>query len=248
MISYRKLGRKICFAIDCVRIINNIILPFQTIIMDDKILKSGRRKFIKVTAALGFAILPNTMCAFDKSQDEGIHIIGPKKGFSPQVGTMASMLNWMRMVVLDSVKDLTAEQLDYLHDPQSNSIGAMLMHLAAIEVYYQANTFEGRQDLNAKEKLMWGAAAALGKEGRTKIRGNNLDYYLNILNETRENTLAEFRKRDDEWLMAIDSNGFSGQPTNNYCKWFHVCEHESNHNGQIKYIKSRLPGASGVSD
>lgn len=44
--------------------------------------------------------------------------------------------------------------------------------------------------------------------------------------------------------------GYSPQigPTNNYCKWFHVCEHESNHNGQIKFLKSRLPGAKPASE
>jgi hypothetical protein len=209
---------------------------------------SSRRKFLQTTAALGFAMLPGTMFALDGTDTEGLHIIGPKKGFSPQVGTMVSMLNWMRMVVLGSVKNLSVEQLDYLFDPKSNSIGAMLMHLAAIEVYYQANTFEGRQDYNSKEKSMWGAAATLGKDGRTKIRGNNLAYYQDILKETREKTLAEFKKRDDRWLMAIDAHGFMNQPTNNYCKWFHVCEHESNHNGQIKLIKSRFPGAKDTSD
>jgi hypothetical protein len=30
---------------------------------------------------------------------------------------------------------------------------------------------------------------------------------------------------------------------NNYAKWFHVAEHESNHDGQIKLLKSRVPGA-----
>jgi len=75
----------------------------------------------------------------------------------------------------------------------------------------------------------------------------NLDYYLNILNETREQTLAEFRKRDDNWLMTVDKDWGWG-PTNNYCKWFHVCEHESNHNGQIKFLKSRLPGAKPASE
>ena len=42
--------------------------------------------------------------------------------------------------------------------------------------------------------------------------------------------------------MAVD-NDWGWGPTNNYCKWFHVTEHEANHNGQIKFLKSRLPGA-----
>src|SRR6266487_4402953 len=77
-------------------------------------------------------------------------------------------------------------------------------------------------------------------------KGYSLDYYVNILHETREKTLAEFRKRDDKWLMAVDKDWGWG-PTNNYCKWFHVTEHEANHNGQIKFLKSRLPGAKSAS-
>jgi uncharacterized damage-inducible protein DinB len=80
----------------------------------------------------------------------------------------------------------------------------------------------------------------LGDLGRKKIKGNKLDYYLEILKEVRAHTLAELGKRDDAWLMQVDRDG--GSPTNNYCKWFHVCEHESHHNGQITWLKGRLPG------
>ncbi len=80
----------------------------------------------------------------------------------------------------------------------------------------------------------------LGDDGRSKIKGNNLEFYLKKLKDVRAYTLEEFAKRDDDWLMAVDKNWGWG-PTNNYCKWFHVCEHESNHNGQVKYLKSRLP-------
>src|SRR3989337_3417986 len=215
--------------------------------------KSNRRNFIKTATALttgltGIAVFPQTSWAMDKSPEDSIHIIGPKEGFSPQIGTLVSMMNWMRAVVLRSVKDLAKEQHDYLHDPKSNAIGAMLLHLAATEIFYRANTFEGRQDFNEEEKVKWGAAMSLGDEGRKMIKGNDLNYYLNILKETREKTLKEFKKRDDKWLMTVDPQFFGRQPTNNYCKWFHVCEHESNHNGQIKWIKSRLPGAKGSND
>jgi hypothetical protein len=44
------------------------------------------------------------------------------------------------------------DQLDYLHDPQSNSIGALLLHIAAAEVGYQAASFYAR-DLNEEERL-----------------------------------------------------------------------------------------------
>lgn len=215
--------------------------------------KAGRRNFIKTVTALttgltGIVAFPQTGWTMDKGPEESIHIIGPKEGFSPQVGTLVSMMNWMRTTVLRPVTGMTKEELDYLYDKKSNTIGSMLLHLAATEIFYQVNTFEGRQDYNEEEKAKWGAAMQLGNAGRKAIKGNDLNYYLDILKETRETTLTELKKRDDKWLMTVDPEFFGRQPTNNYCKWFHVVEHESNHNGQIKWIKSRLPGAKAGND
>jgi hypothetical protein len=210
----------------------------------------SRRGFLKTAAAFstgvtGLALLPELAI----SEEADVNILGPKKGYSPQIGTLVSMMNWMRMVLLMSVKGMTQADLDFLLDGKANTIGALLMHLAATDRIYQINTFENNslKDLPAPYKEKWGLAMDLGEPARKAIKGHDLDYYLNLLKETREQTLAEFRKRDDSWLMAVDKDWGRG-PTNNYCKWFHVCEHDSNHNGQIKLLKSRLPGAKPPSE
>jgi uncharacterized damage-inducible protein DinB len=204
-----------------------------------------RRQFLMTaaavtTAASGLAFVPELAV----SEETDVNIIGPKKGYSPQIGTLVSMMTWMRKVMLMSVKGMSQKDLDYLFDANSNTIGSLLMHLAATDRIYQINTFEGNnlKELPASYKEKWGVAMELGEPARKQIKGHDLDYYLNILNETREQTLAEFRKRDDDWLLTVDKTWGWG-PTNNYCKWFHVCEHESNHNGQIKFLKKRIPGA-----
>lgn len=196
------------------------------------------------TGALGVSLIPNAASATPTFSDEPENVIGPREGFAPQVGTLLSMMTWMRTTILYPVKGMTVKELDYQHDDKSNTIGAMLFHLAATERFYQIHTFEGKKwgDWSSADSDRFGIAMELGDEGRKKIKGNSLDFYLNTLNEVRENTIKEFRKRDDKWLMAIDKDWYWG-PTNNYCKWFHVCEHESNHNGQIKWIKGRLPQA-----
>jgi len=213
----------------------------------------NRRNFIKTTVVLttglaGFSFLPHTACSRDPENEE-INIIGPLKGFSPQIGTLLSMMNWMRSAILRPVLNLTVEELDYLHDARSNTIGAMLLHLAATERYYQLHTFEGMKwgTWDESIKKQWDVPMKLGEGARNAIKANNLDYYLHALKEVRENTIQQFKKRDDKWLMTVDKDWPWG-PTNNYCKWFHVCEHESNHNGQIKLIKARLPGAKGGND
>ena len=55
---------------------------------------AGRRGLIKQTAAMtaglaGFGMLPGVAAAAPAA---GINILGPKPGYSPQVGTMVSML------------------------------------------------------------------------------------------------------------------------------------------------------------
>lgn len=214
-----------------------------------------RRNFLKssagiTTGALTISSLPSMAWPFDRvGVEEGINILGPRQGYSMQVGTLVSMMTWMRMMILMPVKDMTLEQLDYVHDANANSIGSMLLHLAATERFYQVHTFEKKKwgDWGDKDKKRFEVAMNLGDEARKSIKGHSMDFYLNTLSEVRENTLNEFKKRDDNWLMEVDKD-WSWGPTNNYCKWFHVCEHESNHNGQIKWIKGRVPGAKAAKE
>ena len=209
-----------------------------------------RRQFLMTSAA--FTTAASSLTFFSAaafSEESDINILGPNKGYSPQIGTLVSMMIWMRSVMLMSVRGMSQKDLDYLFDANANTIGSLLMHLAATDRIYQLNTFEGNslKELPGSYKDKRGIAMELGEPARKTITGHDLDYYLNLLSETRAQTLAQFRKRDDEWLLAVDKTWGWG-PTNKYCKWFHVCEHESNHNGQIKFLKKRVPGAKADSE
>jgi uncharacterized damage-inducible protein DinB len=166
-----------------------------------------------------------------------LYLIGDLPGFTPQIARLVSMMNYTRSTTLQAVAGLGTGELDYLHDPQSNSIGALLSHIAAAEAGYQAATFESR-NLNAEERQQWGAAIDLGEAAREEIRGFKLDHYVSRLEQVRAKTLAELGLRDDRWLEEQTSFG-SGQRVNNYFKWFHVIGHEINHRGQIWWLRSR---------
>lgn len=219
--------------------------------MSKVVLFPGRREFLKASAALttGIGGLTLPAQASAASEDAELSIVGPKKGYSPRIGTLVSQMAFMRSQVLHSVKDMSQQDLDFLLDAKANRIGALLLHLVAVEKFYQLNTFEGLPPDKIPDawKEKWGMPMELGDPARKGITGNKVDYYLKILDETREQTLAEFRRRDDAWLASVDKTWGWG-PTNNYCKWFHVTEHEANHNGQIKLLKSRLPGAKPASE
>ena len=169
--------------------------------------------------------------------ESGLYLIGDIPGFTAQIGRLVSMMNYVRSTTLSAVADLGVSELDYLHDPQSNSIGALLSHIAAAEVGYQAATFFER-GLDGEEKQEWGAAVDLGESARREIRGHELDYYVGRLERVRATTLVELGRRTDQWLEERTSST-SGREVNNYFKWFHVFGHEINHRGQIRWLRTR---------
>jgi uncharacterized damage-inducible protein DinB len=206
-----------------------------------------RRNFIKATSLFttGLAAFSATSPVLANGfSPAGDYVIGPLEGYSPQIGTLVSMLNYNRGTIINLTSSFTMKDLDYLFDGKANTIGALLMHLGAVDKVYQLNSFEGKGDFDDADKKLWGPALELGDEGRKKIKGKELAYYIGLITEVREKTLAELKKKDDAWLLAIDPKfGDGKEKFNTYWKWFHVCEHESNHRGQIAWLKSRLPGA-----
>ena len=166
-----------------------------------------------------------------------LYLVGDVEGFTPQIGRLVSMLNYVRHTTLEAAAGLTPNQLDYMPDAQSNSIGALLSHIAAAEVGYQAATFHGRE-LSAQEKDEWGAVLPLGDRSRQEIRGHDLVYYLTRLEQVRAVTLLELGRLDDTWLEA-ETTFRNGQRINNYFKWFHILGHEINHRGLIRWLRGR---------
>jgi hypothetical protein len=87
--------------------------------------------------------------------------IMPAAGYGKRVADVVSMLEHSRSVTLSEIQGLDQSRLDFLLDDASNSIGALLMHVAAIEFVHTIITFELR-DLNEDEKSKWGTAWNLG--------------------------------------------------------------------------------------
>ncbi|GAM12348.1 DinB family protein [Mesobacillus selenatarsenatis] len=158
--------------------------------------------------------------------------------FSPKVGELASMLEHTRAVTLEEVKDLSEEELDFLVDEGSNTIGSLLLHIASIEFVHQVISFKNR-DINELELKQWKSALELGGDARKTINRNTVNYYINELSKVREKTLKKLKELNDEWLFEEKEWG-NGVPYNNYYLWFHVFEDEINHRGQIRTIKRML--------
>ena len=173
------------------------------------------------------------------ARNDNMLLITDVEGYSPELSRLVSMMYYIRFVTLESVKNLSVARLDYQIDEKSNSIGSLLKHIAATEYFFQSLTFEKRE-LNDMEIEKWKSALQLGESGRKNIRGNNLEYYLDILNRTRAQTLDIFKTKNDDWLYEVIPF-WNNKPSNNYFFWFHVFEDEINHRGQINWLKKRIP-------
>lgn len=162
--------------------------------------------------------------------------IGNVPGASPKIADMISMLEDLKDRVEQTVKNMDQYEIDYLHDEKANRIGALVMHLAAAEKYYQVFTFENRE-FNEEEKKKWETALNLDQGARDEFKGHDIQYYLDIYNEVRAKTISELKKRDDAWFAEVQ---MKYDISNQYC-WFHVMEHQSSHLGQILFLKKRIP-------
>ena len=147
------------------------------------------------------------------------------------------MLTYARSTTLAAVEGLTMNQLDHLHDAESNSIGALLAHITAVEKSYQVLTFEERV-LSAEENELLSTALKLGANGRRSLRNIPLERYLDDLATVRKATLENLAARDDAWL---ERSVTPAPKINAHWAWFHVAEDEINHRGQIRWLRARLP-------
>ncbi len=163
--------------------------------------------------------------------------IEPREGYSPQIGVLVSMMEDLKFRVTSQVKNLNQEQTDFLLDKDANRIGALILHLAATEKYYQVFTFENR-GLNPEErKACFQKALELDNSARKEFKNKPIDYYLKIWDDVRHETLELLKTKDDEWL----NSKVGTSQMNNYWAWYHVMEHQANHMGQIALISKRFP-------
>jgi uncharacterized damage-inducible protein DinB len=161
------------------------------------------------------------------------------EGYALRVGELVCMMDRVRARTMEAVDGLTVAQLDHLVDDRANSIGALLAHMAAIESVHAIVSFENRAP-TPEERAGLGAALSLGDAARREIRGKPLGHYVDALAAVREGTKAQLRTKDDAWLLE-ERPYAGGARANNFYIWFHVPEDETNHRGQINWLRKRLP-------
>jgi len=166
--------------------------------------------------------------------------ITSKEGFDYQIGILVSEMEFTRNETyrLLKLKKLSITNLDFNFDEFSNSIGTLLLHIAAQEFKFQLNHFYKRSITENEFKLYKNGLPHM--MDKRLIFGNDLGFYIQELNTIRNTTLSYLKKHRDDWLFSdvILSDGkIIG---NYYYQLRHILDDEINHQGQIKMILRRI--------
>ena len=161
------------------------------------------------------------------------------KEYTFQIGVLVTEMVLVRNDTIRLTKNLSKKQLDFNFDELSNSIGTLLLHIAALELKFQLNHFFKRP-FSEEEILKFGGAFPFNMDKRL-VDDNSLEYYLDTLKEVRNTTLKEMKKLNDEWLEEEFILSNQQSLGNHHYLLRHIIHDELCHQGQIKLILKRLP-------
>ncbi|MCP4632178.1 MAG: DinB family protein [candidate division Zixibacteria bacterium] len=166
-----------------------------------------------------------------------INLIKFPEGYPPAIGKYLYMMEDVRERTLNYIQGLTVEQLSWHPNPRVESIGTLLLHIAAIEFSYI------QEDIMQREMgEEWKIAFPI-RFNIPQISGKELDYFVDKLNEVRNETKAILKTLTDEDLnREITLHDSGDSPTKFSIEWilYHLVEHEAHHKGQIAVMKRLL--------
>jgi uncharacterized damage-inducible protein DinB len=152
---------------------------------------------------------------------------------NPRVAQFYSYMFEVRGYLLKMIKDVDDILIDYTPDERTvETIGTLLMHIAGVEWSWIIADIEGKEIPFEK----WKYAYPLSKDvDIPQLVGKGLKFYLDILEEVRNEVyekLKKFKDDDLDRIVEIEGKKFS-------IEWilYHVIEHEAAHIGQISLLK-----------
>lgn len=166
-------------------------------------------------------------------------IVPPLPGYHPEIGRWLWALDDTRRETLKCLDGLTDEDLDTLPSGADNRIGALLYHIAIVEVgwlYFQV--LEGKKPFPPGFGALFPADALDEQEQLTSLQGSSLQDHLQRLEKVRANLMEEFRGTTLE-----DFRRLRYLPEENVTpEWVlhHLIQHEAEHRGHIQTVRYLL--------
>lgn len=138
-----------------------------------------------------------------------------------------------RDYLLKETSELSIEELDFTPDIHKfETIGTMLYHIADVENSWIFEHLAGQE----VDFEMWKWAFPLRLElDPVQRTGKSIDYYLQTLEQVRENVFKYLEQFSDEDVEMV----FESKMGKTTLQWtlFHIHRHEQHHIGQINLLR-----------
>jgi len=163
--------------------------------------------------------------------------VSPLEGYSPTIGSWLWQLEDVRRRTLEYVDGLDEEQLAWTPDARVESIGTLLLHIAAVERSWIGEDID-RRPMGEE----WAPAFPIHLR-IDQVRGQPLRFFIDKLDEVRRETRSVLAALNDGDLsrsvVPLDPGGSEGSFS---IEWilYHLVEHEAHHRGQISLLKRLL--------
>jgi uncharacterized damage-inducible protein DinB len=159
-------------------------------------------------------------------------------GYEPEIGHWLWALEEARRRTLQRIDGLDQALVDWVAPEGSNSIGSILYHIAAIEVDYLYADILGQSF--PQEVIDLFPYDVREENGRlTPVRGFDLEWYLQRLDDGRKRVLHAFRAMDmADFRRARQPADYDYDITPEWTI-YHLTQHEAEHRGEIAALRAR---------
>jgi uncharacterized damage-inducible protein DinB len=159
----------------------------------------------------------------------------------PEIGRWLWCIEDARRRTWQRIEGLDVGLLDWTAPEGGNSIGSSLYHIAAIEAdYLYADLLEQPFPQAIVELFPYDVREAHGR--LTPVRGFDLSWYRQRLDETRWRLLAAFDAMDLADFRRVRRQGAADITP----EWtlHHLMQHEAEHRGEIALVRARAESAA----
>lgn len=164
------------------------------------------------------------------------------------------LLKWMlediRNVTLNGVKDLTSEELFKQPMEGEFPVGAYLMHLGEADAGWYHTIMENPMHEDLRKRMYYGAWFDVPKEEYNPPTSPiSVEEYINAITEARKHILDYLDSINDEELKREITWKRNGKDITRSVEWilYHLIEHECHTRGQMFFlIRKGLRGKSAL--
>ena len=152
---------------------------------------------------------------------------------------LLGILKDTRTTTMLTVRNLTKQELDWQYEIGWNTIGALLLHISAIEHYFRIVYVENRE-MTDPEKTELTPALDMGIHIPSLMTGKSIDDYIHELSISRQKLLVSLEGLTFENFSKSFKTKDDGTESNLAWSLYHMNEDEIYHRGQISMIKKLI--------